>query len=118
MKMFKLATLNVPDGKAIVRLTFKDDGTVKREIIRGGKSECTKEAGGLLEELLNMEIPGYGGAFASVDDAGNTDEFYDQQASHKPMSRPHKQEIKEEDEASPMFGPKQDTREMDSGYNV
>jgi hypothetical protein len=120
MNIFKIAqTSKVPDGKAIVRLTISEKGTVKREIIRGGKSSCTEDAGALLEEILNMEIPGFDGPFASVEDGGKTDEYYEQQASKgKPLSKPHKSEIREDEGTSPIFGPQQDTRQLDSGYGV
>jgi len=120
MNIFKIAqTSNVPDGKVIIRLTIGEDGTVKRKIIRGGKSKCNDEAGRMMDELLNMEIPGYGGAFASVEDSGKTDEYYEQQAAKgTPLSRPHKNQMIEDDQTSPLLGPQQDTKELDTGYGV
>lgn len=119
MNIFKIAQgSNVPDGKAVIRLTIGGDGTVKREIIRGGKSACTEDAGKLLEEILNMDIPGFGGAFASVEDQDKTDEYYEQQAAKgKPLSKPHKNEIREEEGTTPLLGPQEDTREKES-YGV
>jgi len=118
MKIFKLAQdSGVPDGFVKIRLRIRSNGTVKREIVRGGKSKCHEGADQLLEELLNIDVPGYEGGFASLEDGGKTDEFYEQNAV-KPRSKPAKQEIKEEDFEPLVPGIQQEEGQLDTGYGV
>lgn len=93
MKIIKLAA-GIPSGFVKLRITIDKAGNFRRELVRESQSACKEgDSKTLIDDILNVNIPGYIGRFGEVDDAGKTKEFYDQ-TRVKPMPLP---ETPEED---------------------
>ena len=107
MKIFKIAAggINIPDGMVMIEVRIKPDGSLKREIIRGGKSQCEEGAGKKMDDFLNTPVEGFTGKLADVEDQNYTDEHFEQMQSQKPRSKPAKhRNAPEEDFEPPMPG--------------
>lgn len=112
MKIIKMAQ-GVPNGFVKIQIRIDKKGGFKRQIIREGKSTCQSgDDQKFLEDLLNVEIPGFLGGFGEVTDAGKTTEFYEQ---NRPQVTPPLPVRPEEEE---MATPQQPTRRLDMGYGV
>jgi hypothetical protein len=117
MRIRKIAnqTMSVPPGCVKVRVRIDKQGNFKREIIREGQTIC--ESGDdkkLLDDLLNLQIPGYFGKFGTVTERGKTAEAYEQ-------SRPKVAPIADTPEEEEEFGttsPQTPQKKLDQGYGV
>lgn len=106
MKIYK--TAQVPPGYVILKTTIKGN-TVKEEFVREGQTPCNEKDAQFLKELMEAEIPGFGGA--KVTDGGHTSEWFEQ---NRPKVRaPAKQET--EDEFGTPAAPQSPQRQ---GYGV
>ena len=101
--------MDIPDGFIKIQLKIDKKGNFKRQLIREGKSVCKLgDDKSLLDDLLNVEIPGFIGKFGEVDDNGKTQEYYEQ-------TRPKVSPIKHDEEEFKVNKPQ---RKLDQGYGV
>ena len=112
MKIIKIAQ-GIPVGFVKIQIRIDKKGNFKRQLIREGKSTCQSgDDQKFLEDLLNIEIPGFLGGFGEVADAGKTPEFYEQT---RPQVAPPLAARPEEEEYA---APQQPQRRLDQGYGV
>lgn len=110
MKIIRLA--QVPSGFVKIEVRIKGNGTFERKIIREGKTTCKEgDEKRLLEDLLNIKVPGFFGTFGQVGEAGRTQEYWEQTKVKVPATP----STPEEEEEAPRQAPQ---RRMDQGYGV
>ena len=87
MRITKLAQGSIPPGHVEVEITIGKDGVETKVVAHGPGTSCaTQNDDALLEDLMAVEVDGYGDT--EISDEGHTSEYFEDKKKAKEKAQP------------------------------